>query len=140
MVNYVDDSNSSLTFEDSDDASEYLYEYFKLLKCFYNLQKLKLNSDKTNLMVLNRPKLNHKAEKVQLKTNKETIKPKSQFKILGWVSNKRMSMDSHINGVASIIGQRIHSFGTISKYSNEETRLRYANSHLLSVLKYGMPL
>ena len=38
-INYVDDSNSSITFNNPDEANTYLLKYFKLLEAFYNASK-----------------------------------------------------------------------------------------------------
>ena len=104
------------------------------------MSKLQLNSDKTNVMVLNRPNLDKEAAKVKLKTSSETVNPKSQFKVLGWITNHKFTMESHINKVASIIAGKIHQFKPIAKYSSEDVRLRYAQAHLLSIVQYGLPL
>ena len=42
VINFVDDSNSVISFENAREANKYLDRYFKLLKGFYNMSKLKL--------------------------------------------------------------------------------------------------
>ena len=42
-VNFVDDSNSVITFNDQNQLKIYLESYYKLLHHFYNINKLKIN-------------------------------------------------------------------------------------------------
>ena len=84
---FIDDSNSTITFDDPTDAKEYLNKYFQLLKIFYNASKLQLNDDKTNLMVINSPALEVTAKTIILETEKETVKEKNHLKILGWIQS-----------------------------------------------------
>ena len=47
VVNFVDDSNSVISAKPGEDLEDYINSYFKLLKIYYNSQKLKINTDKT---------------------------------------------------------------------------------------------
>lgn len=91
-------------------------------------------------MVIGRPAMKEKIDKVELNTSNEIIKQKSQFKILGFLTNRRLSPDSHLNHVTSLISYRINQFNSLKKYASENIRKKYAVSSLLSVLEYGMPL
>ena len=48
---FVDDSSSVVTFPDQNNVRKYLEVYYSLLHAFYNANKLKLNADKTVLML-----------------------------------------------------------------------------------------
>ena len=61
-TNFVDDSNSVITFKDPVTANAYLQAYFDLMIGYYNQQKLKLNQMKTNLLVVSKPKLKDAAK------------------------------------------------------------------------------
>ena len=49
-VNFVDDSTSIITFSETNQIRKYLENYYNLLQNFYNINKLKINPDKTCLL------------------------------------------------------------------------------------------
>ena len=61
--------------------------YFWLLKIIYNMSKLHINDDKTNLMMSNNPRIENDAKEIKTTTDKFTIVPEEKFKILGWLMN-----------------------------------------------------
>ena len=140
VVNYIDDSNSSITFDDPKQADDYLLKYFKLIESYYNMSKLEINTDKTNFMVICHPNKEVIANQIKLPTSTEVVIQKPQFKVLGWITNNEMSMEPNINRISGILAGRINAFNQITKYSDEKTRLQNAHVHLLSILSYGMPL
>ena len=48
VVNFVDDSESVITTDPEVDIEDYTNNYFKLLEIYYNIQKLKINTEKPN--------------------------------------------------------------------------------------------
>ena len=56
VVNFVDDSNSIIADDPGVDIEDYTKNYFKLLEIYYKSQKLKINTDKTQLMVCAMPR------------------------------------------------------------------------------------
>ena len=53
--------------------------------------RLKINDDKTQLLIVRRPKNNPIANKIQLETAKKPVKPTEQIQILGWQMNSQLS-------------------------------------------------
>ena len=133
-INFIDDSSSIIEFEDPSEANFYLDRFFKVLKVYYNDMKLKLNSDKTSLLVISRP--NHTAWKddIILIDDKETIKPERQIKVLGWLQNERMSQDSTLSLNIGVINTML-----IARFMNTKTRTMVLNSFLLPHQMYGIP-
>ena len=58
VINFVDDSTNIIGFRDHNKIKSYLETYFTLLKEYYNINKLKLNADKTKLLIVNKNKHN----------------------------------------------------------------------------------
>ena len=54
--NFVDDSTSIISFNETTDIKNYLTHYYKLLHIYYTTNKLQINSDKTQLMLIYKPK------------------------------------------------------------------------------------
>ena len=100
VVQFVDDSNSVIIFKNRSIMKEYLNSHFLLLKIYYNLNKLKINDDKTNLLLLNNPRHDKEVEDTKITTDTDTILPKDKFTILGWTVNKRMDYHDHMNNVS----------------------------------------
>ena len=140
VAQFVDDSNSIIIFKNRKDVKAYLNSYFILLKIFYNLNKLKINDDKTNLMFLNNPRHDDEMKEVKIVTDTDTIKPKEKFTILGWIVNKRMDYSDHLNSVSSKVHHRMHRAKEVTKYMSAHTRVVFSNAYLYSVLNYGAPL
>ena len=77
VVNFVDDSNSVITADPGVDNEEYTRSYFKFLEIYYNSQKLKINTDKTQLMVCAMPRFMNQIEDMEIQTPEytENVKP-----------------------------------------------------------------
>ena len=50
-INFVDDSTNIISFKDHSQIKNYLTNYYKLIHSFYNINKLKINADKTQLLL-----------------------------------------------------------------------------------------
>ena len=84
---YVDDSNNVITSNDSTNISEYINKYFKLIEGYYNLNKLKLNPDKSKIMISCKPSLRSSVDKITLKTSDYIIEQVPKIKALGVLSH-----------------------------------------------------
>ena len=140
VAQFVDDSNSIIIFKERKIMKAYLNNYFILLKIYYNLNKLKINDEKTNLMLLNNPRHDNEVKDIVITTDTEIIKPKDKFTILGWVVNKKMDYSDHLNAIASKVHHRINRAREVKKYMSDQTRKMFSNTYLLSVLNYEAPL
>ena len=82
VAQFVDDSNSVIIMSDRRKITQYLNSYFLLLKIYYNLNKLQINDDKTNLMLINNPRHEKEVENTRITTDSYQIKRKEKFTIL----------------------------------------------------------
>ena len=139
VTNFVDDSNSVIGSNSKEDLTKYMNQYFKLLKAYYNILKLQINAEKTNILVIPSNK-NDNSEGIELREENKTIMPKKQIKILGFLLNPRMSLESHLNATILKVNAMIVNLRPIVKYMSEATRLKIANSNLKSLLTYGLEL
>merc|ERR1712081_74725 len=97
--------------------------------------KLQINAEKTNILVIPSNKSDN-SEGIELREENKTITPKKQIKILGFLLNPRMSLDSHLNATIMKVNAMIVNLRPIVKYMSEATRLKIANSNLKSLLTY----
>ena len=65
--NFVDDSASIVSFEKEEDAKPYAETFIKLLVEFYAINHLKINKDKTAIMVFTNSNCEIKEEDIKLK-------------------------------------------------------------------------
>ena len=68
-----------------------------VLKYFYHQNKLLLNPEKTNIMIIAKPAIRSEAEDIRINTEKEEVYPKKTIKILGWEMPEQMTLDQHMN-------------------------------------------
>ena len=66
VINFVDDSNSVILVEPGVNIKDYTNQYFKLLEIYYNSQKLKINTDKTQLLVCSMPRFMNQIEDMEI--------------------------------------------------------------------------
>ena len=137
---FVDDSSSIISFKNHSIMSQYLQSYFSLIYKFYNLNKLKINSDKTCLLIVNKPKLNQTLNNFSFKANQFTIKRSKHMKILGFYISENLSLDYEINNLTSSLHYRIQEISKIHRYTDFKTRLAFMNSIVISKLNYMLPM
>ena len=77
VVNFMDDSNSVISGTEHTELENYINTYFQLLEIYYTSQKLKINTDKTQLIICGMPQLlnKHKHTKIITAPNLPDIKP-----------------------------------------------------------------
>ena len=51
ILQYVDDSNNIIITDNIDEIQPYINNYIKLIKSFYNINKLKINRDKSKVII-----------------------------------------------------------------------------------------
>ena len=52
VTNFVDDFNSVIGANSKEDLTKYIIQYFKLLKEYYNVLKLQMKVEKTDILVI----------------------------------------------------------------------------------------
>ena len=79
VIQFVDYSNSVIIFNNRNHMKSYLNNYFLLLKIYYNINKLQINDDKMNLILLNNPRCDEAVQDTKIITNTDTINPKEIY-------------------------------------------------------------
>ena len=98
---YVDDSTNLIGTDTMDELIRYNESYLKVLEAYYSLNRLKINSGKTKILITKHPaKRQNNAPISFMSPDGETIIESNSIKILGSIRNNRDSMDLHINMVS----------------------------------------
>ena len=140
LVNFIDDSTNIIGFKNHEMIKTYLEQYQKLISKFYNINKLKLNNDKNELLIINRPCLDNIFKNFQFKAGNEIVKAKFKIKILGFWIQKDLKMDSEINKLSSTLHNRINNIKKITKYTDFKSRLHFINAYVIGKLNYMLPM
>merc|ERR1712240_403560 len=138
--NFVDDSTSIISFTNPTDIKNYLTKYFKLLQAFYRINKLQINSDKTQLMLSHRPKFNNMLSNFIFMTGNDLIKNKTCIKILGFTIRNNLDLTTQIGNVCSNLHYRLHNIRQLTNITSMKTRLVFIKSLVLGKLLYAIPL
>lgn len=136
IVNYVDDSTNLISSEDIISLKLYLDNYYILLENFYNINFLKLNPDKTKLLVTCKPNLREGAQSITLQANKFTISQTNSIKILGVFITSGFDHTPNVNAIVSKVNYRIYVLKKIARYTNVKTRQILYNSLIVSIFSY----
>ena len=139
-VNFVDDSTNLISSHNALHLSHYLTDFYTLLHAYYTLNKLKINADKTELLLTCKPHLRSTADTITMHAHNHTIHQRKVTKILGALINNTLTHTDHINKVVSGVNYRIHTLTQIKRYTDMHTRRLIANATIISTLSYILPL
>ena len=140
IVTYVDDNSNIISFKNHEKIKSYLENYFILLKTYYNINKVKLNSDKTKLAIFHKNKMENLFKNFTFKAGKDIIKNSNSIKILGTIIQCDLHMDKTINKLCSELHNKIHNIRKLTPYTNFNTRAKFLNAFVMGKLNYMVPI
>ena len=82
-VNFVDDSTNVISGKNVNDLMTYTTKFYTLLTCFYTINKLKINDEKTHLMVSCKNKLREFTKDMYFMAGDFKIQQSQCIKMLG---------------------------------------------------------
>lgn len=107
-----------------------------ILEQYYNINFLKINADKSKLMIICKPKYRETVSKIKLQANQYVIEQTNKIKILGIFITNNMDNTPNINHIIQKVNYRINILHKITKYTNLKTKLILYNSLVISVFNY----
>ena len=142
---FADDSTYSVGSCEQVDLKEKLNRKYSGLANFMNNNRLKLNDDKTHLLLMSTQQKHRQLEvTVQIETVTENIKPVKSEKLLGiHIQNDLKWSEYIINNEKSLIKQlnlRINALRIVSRAASFKTRLMVANGIFCSKIIYQIAL
>ena len=139
VVNFVDDSTSSIGIKDINDIIPYIQNYLEVLNIFYSCNGLKLNKTKTKFQINGTKTQQNQTKHFRININNEELTNDSQITILGWKFNISGTFDSQINETIKSMNYRAHCLNKIKPYTSFQTRIKYYNAFVISKLRYMAP-
>ena len=144
---YADDSTLTCTGYRAADVSDKLTEKYKIIADFMRNNNLKLNDDKTHLLVMDTGQSRVRNEEnrlVHIRTSTGIISPSSSEKLLGCWVNNNMKWSEHIqnskDNLMHSLTTRLAALKIICKVSSFKKRKMIANGIFLSKVSYMIAL
>ena len=100
------------------EIEKYSNAYFKLIESFYTINRLKLNPDKTRLMVVCRPYKREEVKNFVLKAGDYIIEQKEKIKVLGIFFTSGLSNHANISNIISKVNYRMYTMREAFSFSN----------------------
>ena len=110
-----------------------------MLQHYYNINKLKLNPSKTQLLIVNNRKNDH-FKNFTFMAGTDSISPQTSIKILGTIIQNDLHLSREINKISSELHNRISNIRQITPFTNFKTRLMLLNSFVIGKLNYMVPM
>ena len=82
---FVDDSTNIISTTKISEMQEYINKFYKLLEAVYSINMLKINNDKTELMIICRNCFRKDTKHIQMTASGHKVKQVSKVKILGYI-------------------------------------------------------
>ena len=143
-VCYVDDCTFSHGNKDPQELSEELNVQYKRISEYMTANKLVINDDKTQLVVVAHRNASQSRNQVSLQAGQHLITPSSTAKLLGGIVSQDAKWTQHILGhgqsLISQLTRRINGLCLISSSTDFSTRLMVANGIFSSKLCYLIQL
>ena len=144
---YADDSTFSYSSTSIATISAKVTEQYSVISEFMSNNMLKLNGDKTHLMLLAtenawRSKLDDNS--ITLNTGQEIIHTSKTEQLLGGLIQQNLKWSEHIllhkDSLIRKLGTRLNALKQIGRFADFKTRKMFANGLFMSKLIYLIPL
>ena len=119
----------------------YLESVHNVLEIYYSENKLKMNDQKTKLLITIHAKTIGPREQVKFRTGTNNwIKEDNSIKILGIYKNNRDNYDTHLNVISSRVNNALYKVRPLLKNMNLKNRRQIIYSKIASTALYGFEL
>ena len=143
---YADDSTYTATGSDPIELSEKLTDKYNVLANFLTANKLKVNDDKTHLLVMStRQRRQHRdTSMIIINTPTATIRPSTVERLLGAQVHQDLRWKEHLmdndDSLLKSLNKRVGALKKISRTASFKARKMVANGIFISKLIYLMPV
>ena len=118
-------------------STENILSYHHVLEAFYESNKLKINSDKTQLIVTRKKLKNKDNDKIKFKTKMGDEIKVNALRILGFIKNNRGSYNNHLGQVNGRITKALSDLKPYTKHMDMKTQKELIYSKKASIALYG---
>ena len=142
----ADDSCFSYSSKDTNDITEKLIDKYNIIAEYMKSHQLKLNGDKTHLMLLlsDAARRSRPNDSVIIDTGSETIFPSKCEKLLGGLIGQNLKFTEHIQdnekSMIKVLNKRLNALKKVSKFASFKSRKMISNGIIISHLIYLIPV
>ena len=142
---YADDSQLYLSFDVRDqlDFSETLHKMqccVSRVKSWMLAHKLKLNDDKTEVLVLSSPHFRNSLIIPDFQVETTSVVPSSAVRNIGVIFDSSLSMKQQISSICKVAHFHLRNIGCIRKFITQEACEKLIHAFITSRLDYGNAL
>ena len=146
---YADDTQLYMAFTPTPADAEQCTK--KLENCVHDIHdwmlcnSLKLNSDKTEMLVIGTRQQHAKVQGISIKIDRDTIEPKDEARNLGVIFDKYMTLKAHVNALCKSARYYLHNINVARRYLTTEAAEKAIHAFVVSQLDgtnsllYGLP-
>ncbi len=133
---YADNTQLYLNFDSTDPqpAITSIQNCIHEVKDWMTANKLKLNEEKTELIIIATPSLKKKLPKISITIGNKVIYPSAQVRNLGAQFDCNLSMEAHVNSIVKSSYYQIRTISKIRKYLDQHTAEVLIHAHVTSRL------
>ena len=138
---YADDSQLYLAFQprcpiSTNSAVLTIQECFTKVKCWMSSHFLKLNDDKTEVLVITTPALSKHLQPITLQLGESPIQPSKEVRDLGVTYDSTMRLEAHVRNVCKSAYHQLHNIYRIRRYLTENAAKSLVHAFITSRLDY----
>merc|ERR1712240_523038 len=139
-VNFVDDSTNLIITKDVTKLQTSLNGFYILLQKVYNTNKLIINQEKTELMLICNNKDRKTTRNIQMYAGKYRVQQVDKVKVLGYHIQSNLHNDAQVAKTIANINNRIYNIRKLGNKTKFETRRTLAKAIIIGKLNYTLPL
>merc|ERR1712240_399838 len=139
-VNFVDDSTNIISTSNIKTIEQYLDKFYKLLEAVYNINKLKINKDKTELLIICKQRYRKDTKNIRMTASGHKVKQVNKGKILGYTLSNDLKHEKHISAITANINNRLYNIRKIVHNSTIKARNILTKAMVIGKLNYCLPL
>jgi hypothetical protein len=102
--------------------------------------KLKLNNDKTEIMLLTPKSCKKNFQNISIKIGQEMIKPTISARNIGVIFDNHLTLNQHVNNVCKATYLQLRNIGSIRRHLNQDTCEQLVHALISSRIDYGNTL
>lgn len=135
---YADDTQIYIAFKpnEKDQTIEDLEQCISKIRIWMVKNKLKLNDDKTEFMLISSPHNKKQLHSLSINIGSEIVNSSSSARNLGVVMDSVLNMEDHITSVCRSCYFHLRNIGAIRKYLDPDTAAQIIHAFITSRLDY----
>ena len=139
-VNFVDDLTNIISTNNSTDMQNYINKFYSLLEAVYNINKLIINKDKTELMIVCKNCFRKTTKNIQMYASGYKVNQVPKVKILGHIIQSNLRNDKQINKTISNINNCLYNIKKLGTQTLIKSHTILVKAIVIGKLNYALAL